>query len=607
MHQVAMPERQTLSYVGNCSTSDDHIARTYTQSNKIQCLKQQMLLAQLQEAGIQLSKDQLAILADTEERIDFGPGALTVTTNALFQADKVEVYDSDCDDLPSAQPSFMANISSSDLDVLSEINLDNKSINDTLTTELERYKEQVKVLKEGQNVEAKNQDNVVDSHEQNAEIERLKQTLSEQLKEKESLMKTIIVLKNDFKKEESRNIDREITLEKKIKLLDNIVYKRDQSAQTVHIKLSSFEPNLYDGNVIKNTSDIVILDSEETLILAEESRSKMLLKQQDLDVISKKNSMNSSEPNPSCTPTKVGVPKELPTVSMVNTSLKKLKHHLAGFDMVVKERTTTTTITEGTWGFEHTKACFRDEIIPFVKALKDIYNKFNQYLIDELTAIQNVFSQIEQAVEQHLIRKLKERIKSLSGNVNEENVKKNINEIESINIELEHNVAKLISVNENLRNEREHLKSIFKDQFDSIKQTCVQSKEHSDSLIAQINAKSVENLDLNAQLQEKVDLELLSSKLKNNREAGVDYIRITKENADTLCDIIEEARTSNPLDNALAYACMYTKQIQELLVYVSDTCPSSPLKSEKLVAVTLMNKARKVTFAKTSTTSDNNT
>ncbi|GJX01378.1 hypothetical protein Tco_0185291 [Tanacetum coccineum] len=30
---------------------------------------------------------------------------------------------------------------------------------------------------------------------------------------------------------------------------------------------------------------------------------------------------------------------------------------------------------------------------------------------------------------------------------------------------------------------------------------------------------------------------------------------------------------SNPLDNALAYACMYTKQIQELLVYVSDTCP----------------------------------
>ncbi|GKE66821.1 hypothetical protein Tco_1520982 [Tanacetum coccineum] len=94
----------------------------------------------------------------------------------------------------------------------------------------------------------------------------------------------------------------------------------------------------------------------------------------------------------------------------------------------------------------------------------------------------------------------------------------------------------------------------------------------------------------------KLDLEPLSLKLKNNRETHVDYIRITKENFDTLRDIVEQARTSNPLDNALAYAYMYTKQIQELLVYVSDTCPSSPSRSEKLVAITPMNKARKVTF-----------
>ncbi|GKA23547.1 hypothetical protein Tco_0709580, partial [Tanacetum coccineum] len=34
-----------------------------------------------------------------------------------------------------------------------KVNLDNKSVNDTLTVELERYKEQVKVLKEGQNID----------------------------------------------------------------------------------------------------------------------------------------------------------------------------------------------------------------------------------------------------------------------------------------------------------------------------------------------------------------------------------------------------------------------------------------------------------------------
>ncbi|GJZ66937.1 hypothetical protein Tco_0630177 [Tanacetum coccineum] len=44
-----------------------------------------------------------------------------------------------------------------------QINLDNKSVNDTSTAELERYKEQVKVLKEGQNVDLKSKDNVSDS------------------------------------------------------------------------------------------------------------------------------------------------------------------------------------------------------------------------------------------------------------------------------------------------------------------------------------------------------------------------------------------------------------------------------------------------------------
>ncbi|GKF87815.1 hypothetical protein Tco_0258692, partial [Tanacetum coccineum] len=89
-----------------------------------------------------------------------------------------------------------------------KINLYNKSVNDTLTADLERYKEQVKVLKEGQNVNLKSKDNISDSCEQFVEIDHLKQTLSEHLKETESLMQTVTLLKNDFKKEESRNINR---------------------------------------------------------------------------------------------------------------------------------------------------------------------------------------------------------------------------------------------------------------------------------------------------------------------------------------------------------------------------------------------------------------
>ncbi|GJV86632.1 retrovirus-related pol polyprotein from transposon TNT 1-94 [Tanacetum coccineum] len=164
----------------------------------------------------------------------------------------------------------------------------------------------------------------------------LKQTLLEHLKEKESLLQMATLLKNDFKKEESRNIDRELALEKQIKHLDNI--KAQQS-----------KPKLYIGDIIVQTNPIEIPDSEKTLALAEESRSKMLLKHKDNMMLEKEkeNSANSSEPTLSIRPTNVEVPIELPKVSMVNTSLKKLKHHLANFNVVVKERTTPTAITEG--------------------------------------------------------------------------------------------------------------------------------------------------------------------------------------------------------------------------------------------------------------------
>ncbi|GKB08116.1 hypothetical protein Tco_0836400 [Tanacetum coccineum] len=207
-----------------------------------------------------------------------------------------------------------------------KINLENKSVNDTLTAELERYKEQVKVMNGRQNG------------------------------------------------------------------FQNPFYLK---------KAQQLELKLYVGDIIEKTNPIVIPDSEETLILAEKSRLKMLLKQKDHMMLKKKNSVNSPEPILSSRPTVVEVPKELPKFSMVNTSLKKLKHHLAGFDVVVKEITTPIAITEGLWGFEHTKACFRDEIIPFVKALKDLFNTFNQYLVDELSEVQNVFHQMEQDVEQH--------------------------------------------------------------------------------------------------------------------------------------------------------------------------------------------------------------
>nr|GEU64706.1 retrovirus-related Pol polyprotein from transposon TNT 1-94 [Tanacetum cinerariifolium] len=133
---------------------------------------------------------------------------------------------------------------------------------------------------------------------------------------------------NLAEKEESRNIDRELALEKHVNELNNIVFKRNQSAQTAQ----QLEPKLYDGNVIQKTNAIVIRDSEETLMLEDErfvphtelSAEKAFWSQ---------NSRNSEEPNLSISTTIVEVPTELSKVSMVNSSLKKLKFHLASIDM----------------------------------------------------------------------------------------------------------------------------------------------------------------------------------------------------------------------------------------------------------------------------------
>ncbi|GJY18464.1 hypothetical protein Tco_0389955 [Tanacetum coccineum] len=358
------------------------------------------------------------------------------------------------------------------------------------------------------------------------------------------------------------------------------------------------EPKLYAGNVIKNTSAIVILDTKETLMLAEESHSKMLLKQQD-----PMESMNSSDPSPSCRPTKVEVPKELPKVSMVNTSLKKLKHHLAGFDVVVKERTMATTITEGSWGFEHTKACFRDEIIPFVKALKDIFNTFDQYLIDELTEVQNVFHQMEQAVEQHILESkmfevkmnqvLNENERLLEQVISKDIVNIIVNSsVDNASVNM-HECKKCLKLETELLNKKDFIE---KETYDKLFRRKLKGKALVDN--------NVSNHPSDPELHQ-VNVEPITPKLLNKRTAHSAYIKHSQEEAAVLRDLVDHIKANYPLDPLLESACKYTKLIQEMLSKISKTCPSINSSGEQLVAVTPMNKVKRVRFTEPVTSSRN--
>nr|GFA20145.1 hypothetical protein [Tanacetum cinerariifolium] len=133
----------------------------------------------------------------------------------------------------------------------------------------------------------------------------------------------------------------------------------------------------------------------------------------------------------------------------------------------------------------------------------------------------------------------------------------------------------------------------------------------------EINLKSVEVADLNASLQEKVlvitalkeqlkgkavlpkavslnpidpallqvDVVPLIPKLRKKRTAHIDYLKHTLEEAATLRELVESERLLSPLNTPLAYACKYTRRIQELLMILQQTCPRITDLGTKPVAV----------------------
>ncbi|GJY90211.1 retrovirus-related pol polyprotein from transposon TNT 1-94 [Tanacetum coccineum] len=169
-----------------------------------------------------------------------------------------------------------------------------------------------------------------------------------------------------------------------------------------------------------------------------------------------------------------------------------------------------------------------------------------------------------------VIVKLKEQTKSLKGNVDDSKVKIDMDEIVTLNIELEHRVTKLVA-------ENEHLKQTYNQLYDSIKP----------------NWGSKDNV------------EPITPKLLNKRTAHSSYIKHTQEEAFVLRDIVEHVKANYPQDSLLESAFRYTKVIQELLSHISRTCPSINNFDPQLVAITPRKKDKKVRFAESLTSTEN--
>nr|GEX79175.1 integrase, catalytic region, zinc finger, CCHC-type, peptidase aspartic, catalytic [Tanacetum cinerariifolium] len=145
-----------------------------------------------------------------------------------------------------------------------------------------------------------------------------------------------------------------------------------------------------------------------------------------------------------------------------------------------------------------------------------------------------------------VISKLKERIKSLSGHKKEDKIKKELEEIETINIVLDHRVSKLVA-------ENEHLKQTYKQLYDSIKST---RKALADDVVT---SHSIAPEMFN------VDVEPLNPRLLNNRSAHSDYLKYTQEEAATLREIVEQGKSKNPLNAYLDSAYNGTEFVNQTL------------------------------------------
>ncbi|GJV54980.1 retrovirus-related pol polyprotein from transposon TNT 1-94 [Tanacetum coccineum] len=114
----------------NCQ-GEGHMARQCTQPKRPRnaaWYKEKAMLAEAQEAGQILDEEQLAFLADPG--IPASQAQTVIPHNAAFQTEDLDTYDSDCDDLSTAQAVLMANISNYGSDVISEVPNSKTYLND---------------------------------------------------------------------------------------------------------------------------------------------------------------------------------------------------------------------------------------------------------------------------------------------------------------------------------------------------------------------------------------------------------------------------------------------------------------------------------------------
>nr|GEY72560.1 hypothetical protein [Tanacetum cinerariifolium] len=298
----------------------------------------------------------------------------------------------------------------------------NAVVKNSLTAELATYREQVELYERRAKFELTKREQKINEQlrlvisERNFKEETLKRELhstklqlTSTINRNKSMVEETTYLKQDFKQKEN-------------KLLADFLNMKSLKEKA--------QPALYNGHEIlkDNHAPAKVHNAEDTLEIAEITKKKMNAKITDPECVTykvkisphdytKENLLATFTPQKQLTPEQIYwsndlmklksealkelakvcrqikaftvyppntpatlVPKVLPTKSQVKIHIFTLIQMFLEFDKTCEKRITPTTITDGERGFEQTKACYLQEVIPFSKTIKDNFKGIQKAL-----------------------------------------------------------------------------------------------------------------------------------------------------------------------------------------------------------------------------------
>nr|GEV79840.1 hypothetical protein [Tanacetum cinerariifolium] len=291
---------------------------------------------------------------------------------------------------------------------------------------------------------------------------------------------------------------------------DAVIQDTNSSTPNDLLVLSLFEqmtdhrihPTLYDGSVIAKEHVVIsVFDDEETLILEEESRSKMLDKQNDPILIEKKIKISPID----------------------YSKLNKIKEDFGKHFVTKKELSTEQAFWLEHSSFSKTPVTSHKpvRIEAHSELSKDTFNAFDKTLLDEITEVQTMFNQMEAAVDQCFVDKnaFEIQIKQLSNDNDQLLIKIMSQEIMNIAVNFMDTLdVKKSCVNEcnkcleletELLKRKDLIEKALKNELRKLK-----GKNVVDTVVSKPNATITPGMF-------KLDIEPISHRLKNNRDADI--------------------------------------------------------------------------------------